>query len=45
LIALLIRRVRKISKGDYQLRHVRLSIRPSVHMEQHGCHWTEFDGI
>jgi hypothetical protein len=33
------RRVRKIAKSDYELRHVR----PSVRMEQLGSHWTDFD--
>ena len=30
--------VRKIAKSDYQLRHIRLSVR----MEQFCFHWTEF---
>jgi hypothetical protein len=35
---LIFRRVRKITKSDYQLRHVGLSVR----MEQFGCQWTDF---
>jgi len=35
------RRVRKIAKSDYQLRHVR----PSVRMEQFRSHWTDFHEI
>jgi hypothetical protein len=35
------RRVRKIAKRDYYLRHVRLSVR----MEQLGFHWTDFHEI
>jgi len=38
----LFRRVRKIAKSDYQLRHVCLSLRPSVRMEQLISHWTDF---
>ena len=34
----LVRRIRKIAKGDYQLRHAR----PSVRMVQLGSHWTNF---
>jgi len=33
--------VRKIAKGDYWFRHVCLSARPSVRMEQFGSHWTD----
>ena len=33
----LFRRVRKIAKSDYELRHVR----PSVRIEQLGSHWTD----
>jgi hypothetical protein len=36
------RRVRKIAKNDYYLRHVRPSIRPSVRMEQVGLKCTDF---
>ena len=36
------RRVRKIAKGDYYLRHVCLSICPSVRIEQLDSHWTDF---
>ena len=36
-----VRRVRKIPKSDYLLRHVR----PSVRMEQLGSHWTDFHEI
>jgi hypothetical protein len=32
------RRVRKMAKSDYKLRHVC----PSFRMEQHGSHWTDF---
>ena len=39
----LVWRVRKISKRDYELRHV--SVCPSVHMEQLGSHWTYFHEI
>ena len=35
------RRIRKIAKSDYQLRHVC----PSVRMEQLGSNWTDFDEI
>ena len=37
---LLFRRVRKIAKTDYSLRHVRLSIRME---RQLGSHWTDFN--
>jgi hypothetical protein len=36
------RRVRKIAKYDYWLRHVCLSVRPSVRMELLGSQWTDF---
>jgi hypothetical protein len=39
----LCRSVRKISKSDYYLRHVHLSVRPSVCMEQLDSHFTNFD--
>jgi len=39
------RRVQKIAKSDYQLRHVCSTVRPSVCMEQLGCHWTDFPEI
>jgi hypothetical protein len=35
------RRVRKIAKSDYELRHICPSVRPSVLMEQVGYHWTD----
>ena len=35
------RRVRIIAKSDYELRH----FRPSVRIEQLGCHWTDFHVI
>jgi hypothetical protein len=35
------RRVRKIAKSDYQLRHVCLFVR----MQQIGSHWTDFNDI
>jgi hypothetical protein len=35
------RRVRKIAKSDYKLRHVC----PSVRMQQLGSHWTNFREI
>ena len=38
----LFRCVRKIAKSDYQLRHVCLSLRSSVRMEQLISHWTYF---
>jgi hypothetical protein len=34
-------RVRKTAKIDYQLRHVR----PSIRMEQLGSHWSDFHDI
>ena len=37
------RRVRKIAKSDYYLRHVRPSVCPSARMEQHGSCWNNFD--
>ena len=33
-----IARVREIEKSEYQLRHVRLSVRPSIRIEQLGSH-------
>jgi len=36
----LFRRVHKIVKIDYWLRHVGLSVHPSIRMEQLGCHGT-----
>ena len=36
-----LKRVRKITKIDYQLRHVR----PSARMEQLVSHWVDFDEI
>ena len=44
-ISLLFGRVHKITKSDYYLRHVCLSVRPSVRMEQLGSHWTDFHKI
>jgi hypothetical protein len=38
-------RIRRIVKSDYQLRHVCLSARPSVHIEQLGSHSTDFHEI
>ena len=40
-MSLSFRHVRKSAKSEYQLRHVRLSVR----VEQLGPHWTEFDEI
>jgi len=40
-MGLILRRVRKIEKSDYWLRH----ICPSVRMEQLGFHWRDFDEI
>jgi hypothetical protein len=40
-ILIAFRRVRKIARSDYKLRHVC----PSVRMEQRGSHWTDFDEI
>jgi len=40
-IAIIFRRVRKIAKCDYYLRHVR----PSVYMEQLGSKLMDFDEI
>ena len=37
-------RLRKIANSDYQLRHVSLSVCPSVHMEQLGSHLSDFHG-
>jgi len=39
------RRVRKNTKSDYELRHVCLSVRPTVHMEYLGSHWMDLYGI
>ena len=39
---ILFKRVYKSRKSDHQLRHVCLTVRPSVHMEQLGSHWTDF---
>ena len=39
------RRVRKITKSDYQLRHVCPSARASFRTEQLGSHWTGFHEI
>ena len=36
------RHVCKISKSDYLLQHVCLSVHPSVCMKQHGSHWMYF---
>jgi len=36
------RRVRKIAKSDSYLRHVRVSVRSPVYINQLGSHWTEF---
>jgi len=41
LTLFIFRRVRKIAKSDYQLRHVC----PSVRMEQLGSHWTDHHEI
>jgi hypothetical protein len=38
-------RDRKTAKSDYELRHVCLSVRPSVRMEQLASHWTYFHEI
>jgi hypothetical protein len=37
--------VRKIAKSDCYIRHVCLSVLPSVHMKQLGSHWTDFHEI
>jgi len=37
-VMFIFRRVRKIAKGDYLLRHVC----PSIRMEQLGSHWKDF---
>jgi hypothetical protein len=39
------RRVHKNAKSDYELRHVCLSVRPTVHMEYLGSHWMDLYGI
>jgi hypothetical protein len=36
------RRVCKIAKSDYQLRHLCLSVRPSLGMKHLGSQWTDF---
>jgi len=36
------RRSREIEKGDSQFRRVSPSVRPSLHIEQLGSHWTDF---
>ena len=41
----LCRHVCQISKNDYLLHHVCLSLRPSVCMEQRGSHWIYFHEI
>ena len=41
----LYRRIRKISKSEYWLCHVYLSVRSSACMEQLGFHWTNFYDI
>ena len=38
-------RIRKIAENYYQFRHVRLSVRPSVRMQQLGSHWMDFHEI
>jgi hypothetical protein len=49
LVCSVVKRVNKISKNDYYLRHVCLSVRPfvrlSFRMEQLGSHWTDFHEI
>ena len=40
-----VRRVSKIAKSDYYLRHVQLSVCLSVHMEHLCCHCTDFNEI
>jgi hypothetical protein len=40
-----IRYIRKISKSDCYLRHVCLSVRPSVRLKQLGSTWTDFHEI
>ena len=37
--------VEKISKSDYQLRHVHIPARPSVRIERLGSIWTDFHEI
>ena len=39
----LIKLVQKIEKSDYELYHVRPSIRPTVRIEQLDSRWTDFD--
>jgi hypothetical protein len=43
--SLALRRVRKITKSDYYLRHFCSSVRPCVRMEQLGSHWSDFHKI
>jgi len=45
IFGLLFRRVHKIAKGDYYLRHIRLSVSPSVRMEHLDSHRTHIHGI
>jgi len=40
-----LRESKKITKSNYSIRHACLSVCPSVLMEQHGSHWTEFHDI
>ena len=40
LFSAFFRRFHKIVERDYWLRQVGLFVRPSIHMEQLGCHWT-----
>ena len=44
-ILVIFRHIRKIAKREYQLRHVWLSVRPSIRMEYLGSHWREFREI
>jgi len=41
LVLHVLRRFRKIAKSDYEL----CRMCPSVHMEQLGCHWTNYHEI
>jgi hypothetical protein len=42
----IIRRVRRITKSDFWLRHIRLlSVCPSVRLEQVGLHWADFHEV
>jgi hypothetical protein len=46
LINTFIRRVHKIAKNEFELRHICLSVRPAFRdIEKLGSHWIDFYGI